>query len=355
MIAKSKLKNNKFFKQHFPYILALVALLGLVFWGSESKISGNKEQASPVALSQNDFSVSVDQVSKLYIMANLADSLSFASAETIASDYVIANTMYRAGQTSLDKLEKPNIIFSSSRGVITHVVAAGESLDSIAAKYGLTPDQVRWSNGLKNANISVGATLYLPSTPGIVYLTKAGETPESIAAKYGSSATEIIALNDLELSGLSEGVRIVIKNGTLPNTERPEYVAPVRRYTYSYLGDTSERRGITVIGYNYAGGGQCVGYATWYREQIGRPIPWKGNANRWDDHARAAGFLVNKTPAIGAVFQTDSGRVGHVGVVVGINGDGSIVVREANYGHRVGRITESTIPASIVQNFWYIH
>ena len=193
MIAKGKLKNNKFFKQHFPYILALVALLGLVFWGSESKISGNKEQASPVALSQNDFNVSVDQVSELYIMANLADSLSFASAETIASDYVIANTMYRAGQTSLDKLEKPNIIFSSSRGVITHVVAAGESLDSIAAKYGLTPDQVRWSTGLKNANISVGATLYLPSTPGIVYLTKAGETPESIAAKYGSSATEIIA------------------------------------------------------------------------------------------------------------------------------------------------------------------
>lgn len=355
MIAKGKLKNNKFFKQHFPYILVLVALLGLVFWGSESKISGNKEQTSPVALSQNDFSVSVDQVSELYIMANLADSLSFASAETIASDYVIANTMYRAGQTSLDKLEKPNIIFSSSRGVITHVVAAGESLDSIAAKYGLTPDQVRWSNGLKNANISAGATLYLPSTPGIVYLTKAGETPESIAAKYGSSADEIIALNDLELSGLSEGVRIVIKNGTLPNTERPEYVAPVRRYTYSYLGDTSERRGITVIGYNYAGGGQCVGYAAWYREQIGRPIPWKGNANRWDDNARAAGFLVNKTPAIGAVFQTDSGRVGHVGVVVGINGDGSIVVREANYGHRVGRITESTIPASIVQNFWYIH
>lgn len=355
MIAKGKLKNNKFFKQHFPYILALVALLGLVFWGSESKISGNKNQTTSITTGQNDLNVSIDQVSELYIMANLADSLSLANASIIASDYVIANTMYGAGQASLDKLEKPNIIFSSSRGVITHVVAAGESLDSIAAKYGLTPDQVRWSNGLKNASIAAGTTLYLPSAPGIVYTVKAGETVESIAAKYGSSTTEIIALNDLELSGLSEGMRIVIKNGTLPNTERPEYVAPVRRYTYSYLGDTSERRGITVIGYNYAGGGQCVGYAIWYREQIGRPIPWKGNANRWDDHARAAGFLVNKTPAIGAVFQTDSGWFGHVGVVVGLNGDGSIVVQEANYGYVAGRITQSTIPASIVQNFWYIH
>ena len=42
-------------------------------------------------------------------------------------------------------------------------------------------------------------------------------------------------------------------------------------------------------------------------------------------------------------------------IIVGINNDGSIVVREMNYGYRAYVVTESTIPANIVGNFNYIH
>ena len=173
--------------------------------------------------------------------------------------------------------------------------------------------------------------------------------------------------NDLDTKPLAEGQHIYIKDGSLPEKERPEYVAPVIRrptytttYSYTYLGDTSERLGIEVIGYNYYGGGQCVGYATWYRNVSGlsnlRPVSatW-GNARNWAAAARAAGFVVNNTPEVNAVFQTPAGVYGHVGVVVGINADGSIVVQEANYNYRVGRITRATIPASAVGNFNYIH
>ena len=64
---------------------------------------------------------------------------------------------------------------------------------------------------------------------------------------------------------------------------------------------------------------------------------------------------MDRTPEVGAVFQTSAGWYGHVGIVVGINNDGSIVVREMNYGYRAYVVTESTIPANIVGNFNYIH
>lgn len=351
-------------KQFITYLIAGIFTLGLVFVGSLDKTNADTA-LSLSAFAANGYKVSTDQLTELYVVADLSNAMNLASANDVASNYVITTTMYAAGQTSSGKLEKEHLVDTSSlsRGIITYTVEGDESMADIAARFGLTTDQIRWSNNLKTTSISDGDVLYLPSTPGIIYVVKDDDSLESIANTYGSTVAEIIALNDLEVSGISEGMRIVIKNGTLPEKERPEYVAPVVtpvRYTYSYLGNTSERQGIEVIGYNYYGGGQCVGYAAWYRNVSGRsplsPIPenW-GNANTWAYAAAADGYTVNRTPEVGAIFQTPNGYYGHVGVVVGINSDGSIVVEEANYNYVAGRITRSTIPASAVGNFNYIH
>ena len=197
--------------------------------------------------------------------------------------------------------------------------------------------------------------------PGIVYTVKGRDDIDKIATTYGSDVYTITHLNDLELSGISEGMRIVIRDGSLPETERPEYVAPAPRVvtpTYTYLGNTSERRDIQVIGYQWYGGGQCVGYALWYRNIANpfHPIPsnW-GNANAWAYRATADGYQVDRTPSVGAVFQTSSGWYGHVGVVIAVFEDGSIRVQETNYNYQVGRVTEATIPAAAVGKFYYIH
>lgn len=358
------MKNNSrksrldWIKGVLPYILAGAVVIGLVFWGSMDK-RNNDISLSLDTFAANDYNVSVDQMSELYVVADLSDTLGLASATDVASNYVITTTMYDSGQTSASKLEKPSLTnVASSRGVVEYVVKEGESMESIAAERGLTTDQIRWSNGLKTTELSADSTLYLPSTPGIVYTVKGDDTIESIAEKYGSSVAEIIALNDLEVSGISEGTKIVIKDGSLPETERPEYVAPVRRptytYTYTYLGNTSERQNIRSEGYLSIGGGQCVDYAAYRRpDLVARGVT--GNANYWDDSARYAGVLVDRTPSAGAIFQTDSGWVGHVGYVEAVNPDGSIEVTEMNYGYTPYRVVRSTIPASAVGNFNYIH
>jgi surface antigen len=204
--------------------------------------------------------------------------------------------------------------------------------------------------------------LYLPSTAGIVYTVKSGDTIDSIVEKYGSNSDEIIALNDLEVSGISEGTRIVIKDGSLPETERPEYVPPAPKptytntytYSYSYLGNTSERQNMRSEGYLYIGGGQCVDYALYKRPDLKALYGWSlGNANTWA--MRATQSVVDRSPSAGAIFQTAAGYFGHVGYVEAVNGDGSIEVTEMNYGYIPYRVVRSTIPASAVGNFFYIH
>lgn len=366
MTKKTKKRLIKFFTGVFPYIVAAAAIIGIVTFGTYDR--EHKDTTLNLSLfGDENYAISTDQLSELYIVASLSSALNLASTDDVAANYVITTALYRNGQASAEKLTKTTIVDTSAftRGVFAYTVVAGETMDDIAARYGLTTDQIRWSNKLKTTSINEGDTLYLPSVPGIVYTVKSGDTIDAIASTYGSNANEITHLNDLELSGISEGMRILIKDGSLPEKERPEYVppAPVIRITtptYTYLGNTSERRNIQVIGYEWYGGGQCVGYALWYRNISGysplSPIPsnW-GNANAWAYRAAADGYRVDRSPEVGAVFQTSSGWYGHVGVVVGLNDDGSIVVEETNYNYQVGRVTRATIPAAAVGNFNYIH
>lgn len=351
------------FRRVLPYLLAGAFTIGVVALGSISK----QESGTTLSLdsfAKNDYDISVDQLSEMYVVADLSDALNLASAQDVASNYVVTTSMYDAGQTATGKLEKPSITnIEVSRGVIEHVVQGGENAETIAAKYGISADQLRWSNNLKNNEIPVGTVLHLPSVPGIVYTVKAGDTVESIAAKYGSSAVEITALNDLEESGVAEGAMIIIKNGSLPENERPEYVAPRRSsttystttYRYSYLGSASDRQNIQVIypRFTGAGGGQCVNWASYMRPDLGALR--LGNARDWARGAAAHGYSVNRTPSAGAIFQTSSGWYGHVGYVEAVNADGSITVTEMNYGYVPYRVIRATIPAGSVGNFNYIH
>lgn len=352
-------------KQILPYVLVGAFTIGIAALGSIDK-STTGATLSLDSFAKSDYDISVDQLTEMYVVADLSDALGLASASDVASNYVVTTSMYDAGQTATGKLEKPSITnIAVSRGVIEHVVKDGETMDVIARQYGVSTDQVRWSNGLKTTDVTPGTVLYIPSVSGIVYTVKAGDTPESIAAKYGSTAAEIIALNDLEVNGVKEGARIVIKNGSLPETERPEYVAPRpatttyqrTTYTYSYLGNSSERQNITVLGYMYGLGGpyaagQCTQWAWYKRQDLPRML---GNANSWAYSAAAAGYVVNRTPSAGAVFQTSSGWYGHVGYVEAVNGDGSITVTEMNYNYSPYMVIRATIPASAVGNFNYIH
>ena len=102
----------------------------------------------------------------------------------------------------------------------------------------------------------------------------------------------------------------------------------------------------TPSGYNR----ECVSWAGWRWHQEGQPFVNWGNANTWDNNARAAGYAVNSTPAVGALAQTDAGPFGHVAVVEAIEGS-NVVVSEMNYDD-AGHFRYGVYSASYFQ---YIH
>ncbi len=344
-----------------PYVFTAVLIFAVAAFGSKDKNASGATSLNMNTMAANN-SVSADQLSELYVVASLSDSFSLASVDTVSGNYVSASVLRDISQTSTERIEKPGYVaVQDARGVLTYIVSDGETMESIASAKGLTTDQIRWSNNLKTTDLTVGQALTIPATSGIVYTVKNGDTPATLASRYGSNEVEIIAMNDLENSSLVVGMQIVLPNGVLPTTERPEYVPT---YTYNYYGSTSERQDMRVIyenvirsGTNRMVWGQCTYYAWWLREEMGRPLPsaLTGDAKYWAANARSLGMQVDNTPEVGAVFQTTSGWYGHVGVVIRINDDGSLIVREMNYGYRIGVITESIIPANSVGNFSYIH
>ena len=181
-------------RQFLPYVAVFLAILSVAKIGADTKLANNSS-LNVNNIASDDYNVSADQLSELYVVASLSSSFNLASVETVSGNYVTVSVMKEISQTSTDLIEKPNFVGTNiSRGVQTYTVKDGETMASIAAAFGLTTDQIRWSNDLKTTDVSPGQTLVLPvGVAGIVYTVKAGDTPDSLAQKYGSNAAEIIA------------------------------------------------------------------------------------------------------------------------------------------------------------------
>ena len=112
--------------------------------------------------------------------------------------------------------------------------------------------------------------------------------------------------------------------------------------------------GPPVPGDTYAWG-NCTYWAFAQRLWAGKPIPtsW-GNANTWDDNARAQGYVVDHTPIVTAVFQTDDGDFGHVAYVTDVKPDGTWTISEMNAPH-LNVVSTRTFAASAAAHYTFIH
>ncbi len=100
---------------------------------------------------------------------------------------------------------------------IIHVVAPGETLAEISRKYSTTVTALVETNRLANPNLlMIGQRLTIPgrsgpghSEPGRTHTVKRGETLTSIAAKYGITVDELMSVNGLtDPSLVFEGTRL---------------------------------------------------------------------------------------------------------------------------------------------------
>jgi surface antigen len=97
---------------------------------------------------------------------------------------------------------------------------------------------------------------------------------------------------------------------------------------------------------------ECVSYTAWKVYESGRYMPYwggHGNANQWDDNARADGIPVDGNPRQGDVAVKNSGPYGHVMYVEHVYSDGSLYISQYN-ASLDGEYSEAIISASTVRS-----
>jgi surface antigen len=241
-------------------------------------------------------------------------------ADSESADLSIAPTINNV-------VTKPQVVataFKSNKDIKQYTAVAGDTISAIASKFGITSDSIRWSNDISGDAVQAGTVLTIPPVSGIVYTVKAGDTPDTLAAKYKANRDEIIAYNDAELGGLKVGTKIILPNATLP-------AKVVKRVAgSSYAG--SSFAGSAAYGYNGYDYGYCTWWVAYLRQKNGNPVPSNlGNASTWGIRARAFGLPTGSTPRVGAAVVTSTRGAGHVAYVIGVNGDGTIVISEMNH------------------------
>ena len=148
----------------------------------------------------------------------------------------------------------------AGKGVI-HVVRRGETLSSIARRYGTTVAAVQRWNGLRGSAIRAGQRLTVFTRGGpvaaptaasrgeqVTHVIRRGETLSSISRRYGTTVAAVQGWNGLRGSVIHPGQRLTIfstDGPTAPPAARGEQVTHVIRRGET-LSSISRRYGTTV-------------------------------------------------------------------------------------------------------------
>jgi surface antigen len=185
------------------------------------------------------------------------------------------------------------------------------------------------------------------------HIVSAGDTLSSIAARYDTTWKRLYDKNTDIASPdtISVGQKIVIpsrdeslKARNLPavNTARTVSSRPVANSAGPASQPVSTPRGSS------AGNSYYAGYCTWYAKSRRPDMPNNlGNADTWVMRAAAQGFATGSVPRAGAIGQQGM----HVVYVERVNANGTVTVSEMNY-QGYGVVSSRTVPAG---TFHYIY
>jgi murein DD-endopeptidase MepM/ murein hydrolase activator NlpD len=119
--------------------------------------------------------------------------------------------------------------------IIDYQVTSGDTLGTIAEKFGVSVDTVKWANNLKQEKIVPGQILKIPPVTGIVHKVSPGETIYSVAKKYKTEAQKIVNFpandfSDLDTFALNIGQVLFVPDGVAPQAAPVYKQQPVPQF-----------------------------------------------------------------------------------------------------------------------------
>ncbi|PIS08921.1 hypothetical protein COT75_04185 [Candidatus Beckwithbacteria bacterium CG10_big_fil_rev_8_21_14_0_10_34_10] len=138
-------------------------------------------------------------------------------------------------EASLGESTTTQVSVKPRDSVVSYYVQSGDTLSSIALKFGISEETISWQNDLaKDSLLKENQKLEIPPVSGIVHKVKRGETIYSIAKKYLVEAQQIVnwpfnTFTNDETFALAVGQLLIVPEGIQPKASpAPEYLA--RRY-----------------------------------------------------------------------------------------------------------------------------
>jgi murein DD-endopeptidase MepM/ murein hydrolase activator NlpD len=119
--------------------------------------------------------------------------------------------------------------------IINYTVQEGDTVSSIAQKFGISAETLRWQNNLTGDKIKQGQSLQILPVTGVAHKVQKGDTVYSIAKKYDSEAQAIIdfpfnTFSNDETFELAIGQTVIVPDGVMPKaaqaTPRPRQITP---------------------------------------------------------------------------------------------------------------------------------
>jgi LysM repeat protein len=168
-----------------------------------------------------DFDIQLDVVpSATYVVKagdnlyNIAKQYNTSVSEISNLNNLSGNNLSIGQQLLIPISNDQSSVSGTSSGVNTYVVQRGDSLYSIARRFGVSVNDIIRLNNLSGTSLSVGQTLVIPnnSSGGFsnTYVVQRGDSLYSIARKFNVSVDSIKNKNNLKSNLLSVGQTLII-------------------------------------------------------------------------------------------------------------------------------------------------
>jgi len=106
-----------------------------------------------------------------------------------------------------------------SRDIIEYTVESGDTLSSIAERFNISENTVRWANEMSDSTVRPGQQLSILPASGALHVVRRNDTLSEIAGWYRADMEDIMVFNELaSVEQIFAGDLLIIPNGTKPVT-----------------------------------------------------------------------------------------------------------------------------------------
>jgi murein DD-endopeptidase MepM/ murein hydrolase activator NlpD len=138
-------------------------------------------------------------------------AIDFGDTEISATDSAAVAGPFIDDGTLVKPIAVDTTVPDGSSLVRTYTVKKGDTLGDIATQFKVSPMTIVWANDLKSkTDFKKGDTLRIPPVTGLIVKVAATDTLDSIAARYGVDGTDILATHGIDDPNLVVGQILVL-------------------------------------------------------------------------------------------------------------------------------------------------